>query len=445
MGFERDKDKTLKLANATIEPDDEEDSGASEGVPQWPSAAKTVPIAEQVHLAGSACEGNSIISVHMSMAREKAHTTAGMWTFSSSGRNKINLSLADQGTVSDVEMARRAQNLGQVMKHCYPYAQIYGVASPPLKMTVDCAGRGFGDIGMKELCNALVAIRHPKLLICLRLFNLCITDASIPDIANVLKVYEGGVTELHLSHNAITNQGVRQLCSKGGMIQHYPMRNARSGLYKPLWLRLEYCKVNGKQLNLEKWMYTPETTPLEWGPDCPPLQIPHLNLPLPQPDALLARPRDSKVRQEMPTVVPLRTDLANLRTGSTPDPGSTPDQVARLTLHRHIVDKRRLGVGELLRDALLKIVRQAPDGSISGANVCAALSKECAFAKDVIAQDYDVKMSLSKIMTSLHEKFPCIPYAKDVIAQDWLRNFLASPLLKDEVEYVSDEVCLTLS
>jgi hypothetical protein len=94
---------------------------------------------------------------------------------------------------------------------------------------------------------------------------------------------------------------------------------------------------------------------------------------------------------------------------------------------------------------LLNIVRQAPDGTISAANVCAALYKECAFARDVIAQDYDVKMSLRKIMTSIDEKFPRIPYSKDVIAQNWLRNFLASPLLKDEVEYVSDEVCLTLS
>jgi hypothetical protein len=136
-------------------------------------------------------------------------------------------------------MVRRAQHLGQVVKQLM--AGLVGEASPALKMTVDCAGRGFGDKGMSGLCNALVAIRHPKLFVCLRLFNLRITDASMPDIANVLKVYEGGVNELHLSHNDITNQGVRQLCSKGGMIQYYPMRNARSGLYKPLWLRLEQC------------------------------------------------------------------------------------------------------------------------------------------------------------------------------------------------------------
>ncbi len=63
MGLERNKDKTLKLANATIEPDDP----------------------------------------HISMSQEKAHRTDEMWTLSSSGR-KINVSLAGQGTVSDVEM-----------------------------------------------------------------------------------------------------------------------------------------------------------------------------------------------------------------------------------------------------------------------------------------------------------------------------------------------------
>jgi hypothetical protein len=104
----------------------------------------------------------------------------------------------------------------------------------------------------------------------------------------------------------------------------------------------------------------------------------------------------------MPTEVPLRTDFADMRTGSTPDPAT----------HRHLVDKRRLGVGELLRDALLNIVRQAPDGQISGASLCAALYKEYAFAKDVIVQEYK-----------------------------GLKNFLASSMLKDEVEFLSDQVC----
>jgi len=66
-------------------------------------------------------------------------------------------------------------------------------------------------------------------------------------------------------------------------------------------------------------------------------------------------------------------------------------------------------------DALLKIVRQAPGGQISGASLCATLYKEYAVAKDVIVQEYK-----------------------------GLKNFLASSMLKDEVAYVSDQVCFTL-
>jgi hypothetical protein len=131
------------------------------------------------------------------------------------------------------------------------------------------------------------------------------------------------------------------------MIHNYPMRNAHSGLCKPLWLRLEHCKVYGKQLNLEKWMYTPESTPLEWCSDCPPLEIPYLDLPVPQSDALLTRPPDSNLRQQMPTDVPLRTDLGD---GSTADPATLANQYAQDYSHRRVVDDLR------------KIVRQTPEG-----------------------------------------------------------------------------------
>ena len=110
-----------------------------------------------------------------------------------------------------------------------------------------------------------------------------------------------------------------------------------------------------------------------------------------------SRARDSKVGQGIASEVPLRTDLADMGTG-----GSTTDPAT----HRRVVN------------ALLTIVREAPDGQISGANLCVTLYKECAFAKDVIVQDYK-----------------------------GLKNFLATSMLKDEVEFVSDQVCrlLTLS
>jgi hypothetical protein len=102
------------------------------------------------------------------------------------------------------------------------------------------------------------------------------------------------------------------------------------------------------------------------------------------------RARDSKVCQGILSEVPLRTDLAGMGTGRTADPAT----------HRRVVN------------ALLAIVREAPDGEISGANLCSTLYKECASARDVIVQDYK-----------------------------GLKNFLASSMLKDEVEFLSDQVC----
>ena len=110
-------------------------------------------------------------------------------------------------------------------------------------------------------------------------------------IATVLNAYEGNVKELHLSHNDITNDGARHLLIKD-VIQHYPVA-VKNGLYQPLWLRLEQCRVNRK-LGLPEWMYTPDRNRLKPAQDCPAVQAPHLDLPVPRPEAFRARPRDTR-------------------------------------------------------------------------------------------------------------------------------------------------------
>ena len=107
-------------------------------------------------------------------------------------------------------------------------------------------------------------------------------------IAKLLSVYQGTVKELHLSHNDITNEGAAQLLVQD-VIQFYPV-SVKNGLYQPLWLRLEQCRVN-RRLRIPEWMYTPEKTRMKPQKDCPAVQIPHLELPVPSPNAHRSRPR----------------------------------------------------------------------------------------------------------------------------------------------------------
>ena len=180
---------------------------------------------------GKAYPLESFLEVYGEEDGRRRWAIAEMWTWKlQHGGLKVTISLAGGGTVSDDDMVRRAAHLGDVMH----YVMLDWDGNSPLNMTLDCANRGFGDKGMLALCYALVKIRQPRLCSCLKLYSLRITDASMPHIANVLKVYEGGVSELHLSHNVgITNQGVKTLCNKD-ILQYYPLRNARSGLLKPL-------------------------------------------------------------------------------------------------------------------------------------------------------------------------------------------------------------------
>jgi len=51
-----------------------------------------------------------------------------------------------------------------------------------LSIKVDCADRGFGDRGMAALCEALVAIRRPRMQARLLFYKLHLTDASMPHV-----------------------------------------------------------------------------------------------------------------------------------------------------------------------------------------------------------------------------------------------------------------------
>jgi hypothetical protein len=120
-------------------------------------------------------------------------------------------------------------------------------------------------------------------------------------IAKVLQHYEGMVLELHLSHNDITNDGAKRLLVKE-VIQHYPI-HARGQLRKPLWLRLEQCKVNSR-LGLPAWMYTADKQRMKPQPDCPPLQVPHLDLPVPAANAYRNRPPETRLPPRQQPISP---------------------------------------------------------------------------------------------------------------------------------------------
>ena len=73
---------------------------------------------------------------------------------------------------------------------------------------------------MAALCEALKEIRRPKMSAQLKFYKLRLTDASLPRIASVLTSYQGGVTELHLSHNNLKNEGPRLFCTTDGVLHH---------------------------------------------------------------------------------------------------------------------------------------------------------------------------------------------------------------------------------
>ena len=106
---------------------------------------------------------------------------------------------------------------------------------------------------------------------------------------------------MHLSHNDITNEGARRLLVKE-VIQHYPI-HARGQLRKPLWLRLEQCKVNSR-LGLPAWMYTADKQRMKPQPDCPPLQVPHLDLPVPAANAYRNRPPETRLPPRQQPISP---------------------------------------------------------------------------------------------------------------------------------------------
>jgi len=152
----------------------------------------------------------------------------------------------ERRSFTDDEMEELARQLPELKVFNSP-----GRTGRPLSIKVDCAERGFGDRGMKAICQALISVHRPNMRARLFFYKLRLTDASMPHVASVLERYQGMVVECHLSHNNITNTGAKRLLVKE-VIRHYPSpgRDKFRKLCQPLWLRLEQCKVNGRNLNL---------------------------------------------------------------------------------------------------------------------------------------------------------------------------------------------------
>lgn len=150
-------------------------------------------------------------------------------------------------------------------------------------------------------------------------------------------------------------------------------------MYLPLWLRLENSKVDSR-LNICDWMYTADKTRFKPRRDCPPLQLPHLGLQAPPPDAHLRRP----------------TEWSRL-TPSTRPPSSR---------------KLPCAAEGQVAEALLALVRRAPEGQTPGAQLCSRLYCLCPDARAIVH------------------------------AHHGLKGFIeGSELLKGRVCFVADQVC----
>jgi hypothetical protein len=75
-----------------------------------------------------------------------------------------------------------------------------------------------------------------------------------------------------IESNRMESTGAKHLFTRD-VIQYYPIP-AKHGSYKPLWLRLEQCRVS--RLELPDWMYTSDKTRLKPADDCPAVQVPHI-------------------------------------------------------------------------------------------------------------------------------------------------------------------------
>ena len=71
-----------------------------------------------------------------------------------------------------------------------------GLTQPLLSIKVDCAELGFGDRGMAALCEALVAIRRPRMQARLLFYKLRLTDDSMPHVSAPCLVPPAGASDL---------------------------------------------------------------------------------------------------------------------------------------------------------------------------------------------------------------------------------------------------------
>ena len=83
-----------------------------------------------------------------------------------------------------------------------------GRTGRPLSIKVDCAERGFGDRGMKAICQALISVHRPNMRARLFFYKLRLTDASMPHVLCPL-IHPNGCLSYLLAWHANTQHGMR--------------------------------------------------------------------------------------------------------------------------------------------------------------------------------------------------------------------------------------------
>jgi len=204
------------------------------------------------------------------------------------------------------------------------------------------------------------------------------------------------LTHTHTHTHTLARTWVGFVCSllahlhnmRQAVLQHYPYAD-RPGMpgRLPLWLRLENTQVDNR-LNLEDWMYTAEKTRFKPRPDCPPLQLPYLGLPPPHSDAHLRRPPEwSRVAGSPGS--PARRKLP-----------SAKEAEAEAEAKVHVAQ------------ALLALVHDAPEGLITGAQLCSRLYRQCPEARAIVH------------------------------AHQGLKGFIECSELEGKVCFIADQVCV---
>lgn len=111
---------------------------------------------------------------------------------------------------------------------------------------VDFSDNKVGEHGTRQLMELLE--RHSVTCDVLKLYKNELNDEALMEVAKFLTSFNRApVTELHLSHNRISCQGVKWLLSSLAMHPAYPRWCDNQQQYVPLWLRLEANHISSAE------------------------------------------------------------------------------------------------------------------------------------------------------------------------------------------------------